>query len=373
MSIRFRVRNFRALREVDLELDEVSCVVGANGSGKTTLLFALEFAWAALRTGVKSARAAFGGFSLHNRDIGPREPVEIELSSRGFAWRLKVEAVGGTVTALSEEFFEGDQRVMWREGGYLHHRSGQKVRASGDKGSLDYVNVLDDDDDARVLAWVLSLLEGAAHYDPDLFGLRVNGSKASSTTELETRCENAFTMLRWWNERRPERARFDFVVEGMRAALPNLVEELDFDVAGESVFLRVYPPGAKNPEPISAASNGLLSLLCTLTALAAASPGGVVAVDEPENGLHPFAIRRLVEHARPWCVSRGITALFTTHSPVLLNQFRSEPERIVVFEGGEALGPRALDQIRSREWLANLLPGDLYEHGEFGAPVTGGG
>lgn len=100
MGVRFRVRNFRALREVDLDLDEVTCVVGANGSGKTTLLFALEFAWAALRAGVRSARAAFGGFGLHNRDIGPRG------GRRGILQGERSVVVGAAVTRVA-----GDART----------------------------------------------------------------------------------------------------------------------------------------------------------------------------------------------------------------------------------------------------------------------
>jgi AAA15 family ATPase/GTPase len=108
----------------------------------------------------------------------------------------------------------------------------------------------------------------------------------------------------------------------------------------------------------------MLVLLCDV---AAAEPGGVVAIDEPENALHPFAIREFLRRAEQRARQHDLTVVLTTHSPVVLNHFTQEPSRIHVLRAMDPSMPVRLDEIKSPEWLADFCLGDLYENCEFGA------
>jgi predicted ATPase len=181
-------------------------------------------------------------------------------------------------------------------------------------------------------------------------------------------------MLRTWRDRREDRPRFEFVHEGLRAAFPGVYHDLDF-VAGQTVSANVYRSGDETPTPISHEANGLLSMLVALAQIAATEEGGLVAIDEPENSLHPYAIRRFVRLSRAFARQRGFTVVLTTHSPVLLDEFNGEPDRVFVLDRdemkqGKAL-PMPLDELRLREWLANYTLGELYAGGDFGANEQG--
>jgi predicted ATPase len=78
--------------------------------------------------------------------------------------------------------------------------------------------------------------------------------------------------------------------------------------------------------PIKAASNGVLGTLLSLSAAAGGREGGIVFIDEPDNGLHPSAIRALVGAFRKLHQHHGTHVVLATHSPVILDAFSDAPE-----------------------------------------------
>jgi len=104
-----------------------------------------------------------------------------------------------------------------------------------------------------------------------------------------------------------------------------------------------------------------------LTAVAGAQPGTVIGIDEMENYLHPYAIRVIADSIRERAAEHDLTVLLTTHSPVLLNAWRDEPEHVHVIESHGA-PPQPLTELRDPEWLAHFALGTLYERLEIGAP-----
>src|SRR5204862_7719071 len=113
-----------------------------------------------------------------------------------------------------------------------------------------------------------------------------------------------------------------------------------------------------------------LTGLLHLTAVASAPPGGAMAIDEFENALHPFAVRALLDHIRTWADDHGTAVTLATHSPVLIDQFKADPSRLLVMDTTPELGPTAVDKLRDPEWLAHFSLGDLYARGEFGAQAA---
>jgi predicted ATPase len=95
----------------------------------------------------------------------------------------------------------------------------------------------------------------------------------------------------------------------------------------------------------------------------------VLAIDEPENALHPYSIRRLMDAFREWSDAHDVTVLLATHSPVILDTFKELPEKVFVMQPDQEVLPVPLDQLKKRSWLAHFSLGDLYEHLEYGAPA----
>lgn len=375
------VQNLRALRLVRWPLSGVSVLTGANGAGKTTALLALRTIRAAFERGLPEAVSSSlgGSYGLRNRDADDDEPIELGLDVGDISWRVRLIPRAATVDHLTDErLTQGAEQILARDnlGNFFYRGERKELSPSAaERLGLRWLNETYPEDLAVAkLASVSRRIQ--VFYEPDLGALREGGSRATDDRHLHTRGRNVFTMLRAWRDRREDRPRFEFVHEGLKAAFPGIYQDLDF-VAGQTISANVYRPGDETPTPISHEANGLLSMLVALAQVAATEEGGVVAIDEPENSLHPYAIRRFVRLSREFAQQRGFTIVLTTHSPVLLDEFNGQPDRVFVLDRdemkqGKAL-PVPLDELRLREWLANYTLGELYTGGEFGANEQAGG
>jgi predicted ATPase len=177
--------------------------------------------------------------------------------------------------------------------------------------------------------------------------------------------ENLWAVLRAWKgaARRYEH-RFEWVVTQARRAFPDLIKDLEFDDGQASL----YRPGSEVGLPAERAPDGLLTGLLHLTAIAGMPEGGLVAFDEIEGQLHPHAIRSILRALRARAEEKKLTAIITTHSPVVMNDFLDEPEQVFVLQprADQALVP--LTELHTEEWLAQRKLGTLYEDLGFAAP-----
>jgi AAA15 family ATPase/GTPase len=88
----FRVKNFRALRNVEIgklwntrtdPLTPLTAVIGKNGAGKSSLFDAFGFLAECLRNGVEEACDMNGRGGIKKiRSMGNNEPIEIEIYYR---------------------------------------------------------------------------------------------------------------------------------------------------------------------------------------------------------------------------------------------------------------------------------------------------
>ena len=89
----------------------------------------------------------------------------------------------------------------------------------------------------------------------------------------------------------------------------------------------------------------------------------VVVLEEPELGLHPFAISALASMLR--VASRETQVVLATQSPVLLDHF--EPEDILVADRQE--GQTKITRLKEEKlsaWLEDYSLGQLWEKNELG-------
>jgi predicted ATPase len=369
--VTLHAHNFKALRRLHWPMSRgIVVLTGANGAGKTTALLALRVLRDALARGLPEAVSQLlgGSYNLRHHGAAEEEPIELGLDVDDLAWRVRLVPRGPSVAYVVDETLkQGDVTVFERTASNEFTYAGASEQPpAGDRIGLEWA-VTFHRDDARIARLVDVLHNIRVFYDPDLHALREGGSRASEDRQLHPRGHNVVAMLRKWRDRREDRPRFDFVDQGLRSAFPGVYDGLDFETAGQTVTASIYRPGDRTPSPISDEANGVLAMLVHLSQVASGGDDGIVAIDEPETSLHPYAIRRLVEHSRQWAERHDLTVILTTHSPVLLDEFNAEPDRVFVLERGYDTLPVRLDTMRDRTWLSSYTLGELYVGGEFAA------
>jgi predicted ATPase len=379
MAFRLLVENYRALRRIDWDLPTGVCgLVGPNGSGKTTLLDVPVVLRDVFANGIWPGLTQHGDLqTMRNLHASPGEAVKLEVWLDAIHWGIEVavdEAPGKETYA--ETIRDGGQLVLDKR----HDANSFRYQERDFQASAGAFRIFAQDKYASGPAGLLRppishLIQYRLYHPYNLSRIR-EGSAPGIETVLLSQCDNVFTLLRNWRDRRATRKRYQFVIDGLTEAFPDIFEELELEQMGaqsntSTITARVFAPGGKVSLPIRYAPSGLLTGLLHLAAVASTEPGGVVAIDEPENGLHPYAVKCIVQAMRDWAAQEQITVLLATHSPMLLDQFKRDPEHLFVMEPGQEVLPIPLDQVRDREWLSRFSLGDLYKTGDFGAPQEG--
>ena len=199
--------------------------------------------------------------------------------------------------------------------------------------------------------------------------MRENGSNTAERGTLQARGANVLSILRKWSQEMRNRHRYDFVLRGLNAAFPGAVGDMDFSEAGNTLAAQIYAPRSQVPKPLGGEANGLLQLLILFSNVASAEDESVLAIDEPENSLHPYAMRVFLQRTTRWARDHNVTVLLATHSTVLLDELSGTPEKVFVMkplETGNDI-PNRIDHLYVRKWLNDFRLGDLYEQGEIGS------
>jgi len=114
-------------------------------------------------------------------------------------------------------------------------------------------------------------------------------------------------------------------------------------------------------------SDGSLRALAILVAIETVQRGDTIVIEEPEQNLHPWAIRALIDHIREVINANSIQVIITTHSEHVLE--RAAPQEVLVASRSIELGTtyaRVSDIVKKgpiemgevgRLWVKGILGG----------------
>jgi predicted ATPase len=153
----------------------------------------------------------------------------------------------------------------------------------------------------------------------------------------------------------------------MRAAFGDDFEELVFaPAADQRIQLRVRWKSLKREQSAADLSDGTLRFLFLLTVLSSPDPAPLIAIDEPETGLHPSMLPIVAECAVD--AARRTQVILTTHSPQFLDAFgKIVPTTTVVKWNEGETELRTIDGGELERWLKDYSLGALHKTGELEA------
>ncbi len=362
--------NLRVLGNAEFKPNSLNILIGANGIGKSTLLDVYRFLLLAWERGPHEAiNLIFGGANnLRSWTANDDDVVVIGASIDQIYWDVLIYPNNdGNTCHFQERMYVQDAVFYYREiNGQITYKN-QTIDSRPTLALRQLIDRGETDSNLYVIAEFMQKI--AVFADFDIHAVSIRGSAIADNRQLDRRGGNAIALLRRWRLDNTEKDRYDFVLRGLQLAFPNTIEDFDFDIAGEMVMARTWKPGIETPCLLRHEANGVIQMLILLCAGASGKPGGIIAIDEPENCLHPFAASVFLRLAKRRAESHNFKLILATHSIVMLDDMSDQPDSVFTMKPVEPGGPvpTRLTELCNREWLAEFQLGDLYEQGDIGS------
>jgi predicted ATPase len=160
--------------------------------------------------------------------------------------------------------------------------------------------------------------------------------KPSKDDRLTSSGDNITSILKHMSSSRTawSRRRYVEIVSLMKVVIPNLDRILVRSISGLlwPLFEVTEEGGGTHQLNVSQISDGALRVLGILVALYQPRPPALIAIEEPEQNLHPGALGVLADAFKD--VARESQVILTTHSPHLLDHFEIESIKSVTSRSG---------------------------------------
>lgn len=383
MLRRIAVNGFKSLLGVDLRLPRLAVLAGPNASGKSNVLDALQMLARAgtQRTLAEALTEPIRGFPAEAFTLPPgglpellARPkasfsleADLELPSPGngrgpdqvrYRLDIEVDPDAGSLSVADEYLarMTRDWRPKPREqarievvDGELHIRRAGGGRPPHEPLGLNHTLL----SDARLSGSPYPLFDAVRdelrawrtyYLDPQT-SMRADASPRE-VPDIGARGEHLAPFLHGLKSRSPKQ--FDAIGRALRTVIPAIGRlDVDLDTKRGTLDIQIEQDGTRYSSRVI--SEGTLRVL-GICAIAVTTTSGVIAFEEPENGVQPQRIERIAELLAS-VTSRGSAQLIvTTHSPdfvaAMLDPERAEGQEIGLFSvvrEGRATSVRPLD------------------------------
>lgn len=131
----------------------------------------------------------------------------------------------------------------------------------------------------------------------------------------------------------------------------------------EQIYLRWFEKNSDQMFTASNFSDGTLRMICLTTLLLQPNLPSVIIIDEPELGLHPFAISKLAGLIKKAAVNSQL--IISTQSVNLVNMFNADDIIVVDRQNNQSVFKRQSSEALS-DWLSEYSIGEIWEKNLIG-------
>jgi len=359
MIKKLKIKNYKSLKDVELELDKFNVLIGPNASGKSNLLDCLTFISEIAQREIYNSLEVRGGYE-HVVFGGGNKNIELSID-----FILDNEASKYSIS-FTDEGIEGEKLTIGdleaidrdAQGGKISiEKEGEITSESGHANlSLSYVNrpskrypqILKTEE--YLTAW--------RSYNFITSEMRKTYS-AKRNLILDKNGGNLAQVLLSLHNERPKT--FDKIEDMLKQAIPQIDELLTPLTEGGETYVAMREKGFDSPFDYFQVSDGTLKLLAYITAIASEEPK-LICFEEPENFIHPRLVELLVEILK----RSDKQIILSTHSPYLVDWV--EPEDVIIVEkkDQETVAKRIKEADKLKGHLEEIGLGELLYSGEVG-------
>lgn len=354
---RMKIKGFKSIREIDIELRSLNVLIGANGAGKSNFIALFKMLNRMAQGNLQVFVAQSGGADslLHfGQKVSERMEVELRFGLDGYYCELLPTADDNLIFGDERCFYE-DPTDRHREGLSLGagHRESPLYEAAKVELNESCSNVL-----ASIGGWKLY------HFHDTSDSARVKKFGAINDNQhLRAYAGNLAAFL--YKLQRTAKQQYEAIRDTIRLVAPffdDFILRPSLDNP-ESIRLEWRERGSDYPFLAHHLSDGTLRFMCLATLLLQPNLPGTILIDEPELGLHPYAINVLASLMRS--ASARAQIIVSTQSVSLVNQFEAEDLFIVEREGSETV-IKNVDSQKLKEWIEEYSLGELWEKNVLG-------
>jgi predicted ATPase len=323
---RIQIEGFKSIKQLDLHLGQLNVLIGANGAGKSNFIstFKLLNEMAELRlqlfVGSKADR-----FLRHGRRVTPRLSVALDFGANSYSFAL----------TPSENQLVFESEVISFRGNLPEAR--RPLGAGQLESKLP--DQLQDQRNARIASYVFPSIKGWRvyhfHDTSDQAALKRSGP-VNDNASLRSDASNLAAFLYLLQQTHPQS--YQRIRDTVRLVAPFFddfsLRPDPLSINQQEIMLEWRECGSDFPFTAYQLSDGTLRFICLAVVLLQPSPPATIIIDEPELGLHPYAIEVLAGLLRS--VSQRRQIIISTQSVPLVNQLDAEHLIVVNHVAGES-------------------------------------
>jgi predicted ATPase len=353
-----QIEGFTSIRSATVQLGQLNVLVGANGAGKSNFVQALGMLGRIVAGQLNLFANLQGGASalLNNAHGSPEIRLRLDADPNSYEATL--------VPAANDELIFEREVVYYRGPGY--ERPWSDVIGQGQRETRLHEKV--EKRPRRVASHVVDLLDGCRVYHFHDTSLDAPVKQFVSTADnlaLRNDAGNLVAVLLSLksSDQPANRAAYQRIVGAIRQVAPFFKDFVLVPENNDRIRLRWSQQDSDAVFSANQMSDGTLRFVCLATMLLQPELPSLVVLDEPELGLHPFAIVQLAGLLRQ--ASTRSQVLIATQSVTLMNQFEINDLIVVERHDGASVFSRP-DPERLEAWLNEYSLGELWEKNLIG-------
>jgi predicted ATPase len=353
------INGFKSIRRLEqFKLHDLNILIGSNGSGKSNFVsyfrMLAEMVEGRLQLWVSQQGGADRILSFGVKNT-PSFESSIEFGVNGYKFALAPTINGGLSFVTERIYFEGEHKTRdgyWYTIGSGHNEANIKNEIKKRKVAEYSYNSISN--------WKVYHF----HDTGDTAGMKRLGAVHDNAYLRSDASNLAAFLYRLLNES-PDI--YEEIRRTVRLAIPFFddfsLKPQPLKTGEEQIRLLWQQKGSDYPLWPSQLSDGSLRFICLVTALLQPIPPSTIIIDEPELGLHPYAITLLGALLRS--ASQRMQVIVSTQSVPLLNEFSLSDLIVVERENDETVFKR-LNEQDFAAWLEDYSIGELWEKNILG-------
>lgn len=340
MMSKVSIRNFKCLRDVQIELERFTVFVGPNASGKSSILQGLNL----LCRSFRDQEGSVEGELLQAVSRGSSDSVELAAESGGKGYRYRNRSpsspghphLAGHIGTAPGQAWTGGGRGVAPD---LNSADWKQWTANqGNQSPLPHSVLL------RLETSKLTL-SNAASPDPTVMAPDGTGLHAALASMALNDPDS-------WQQLQTDLRRIIPTIRRLRHTKTTMHQptSLLFDTVGADSL------------PAQQVSEGTLLVLGLLAALHAPDRPNLVLLDDLDRGLHPKAQKELISLLRGLLETNpDLQMLATTHSPYMLDCMETKGVRITFLQDDGATACASLaSHPKFEKWKDEMAPGEMW-------------